>query len=176
MDAQGWGWEVTSTGYGDLQGGDNKDEWYTDTFSGTSSASPIAVGALGCLQGILRAQGGELLTSTKAQSLLRSTGSPQQAATDRPTSQRIGNRPDLRQLIAAVAKSWHYNQKVTRTFASPNSQNAWAYIDAIGWRRINDDSPSGVTNMFIALCEAAVNNCDVHLYMDEQYIYIMYLN
>src|SRR3712207_7066620 len=46
--------EVTSTGYGDLQGGANRDEWYIDEFSGTSSASPIIVGAIGCVQGILR--------------------------------------------------------------------------------------------------------------------------
>jgi len=35
IDAQGWGREVTTTGYGDLQGGGNEDEWYTDRFSGT---------------------------------------------------------------------------------------------------------------------------------------------
>jgi Subtilase family len=30
IDAQGWGREVTTAGYGDLQGGSNEDEWYTD--------------------------------------------------------------------------------------------------------------------------------------------------
>ena len=43
VDTQGWGREVTSCGYGDLQGGSNEDLWYTDIFSGTSSASPIQV-------------------------------------------------------------------------------------------------------------------------------------
>lgn len=102
VDAQGWGREVTTTGYGDLQGGGNRDLWYTDQFSGTSSASPIVVGALGCLQGILRARGRPLLTPASARSLLRSTGSPQQDAPSRPRTQRIGNRPNLRQLIPAV--------------------------------------------------------------------------
>ena len=37
-----------------------------------------------------------------ARQLLRSTGSPQQDAAGRPASQRIGNRRDLRQLIAIV--------------------------------------------------------------------------
>ena len=46
VDVQGWGREVTTTGYGDLQGGLNEDLWYTDHFSGTSSASPVVVGAL----------------------------------------------------------------------------------------------------------------------------------
>ncbi len=110
IDCQGWGREVTSTGYGDLQGGSSihRNEWYTDSFSGTSSASPIVVGALGCVQGILRAQGGTLLTPSRAISLLRSTGSLQQDAPGRPRTQRIGRRPNLRELIPAAipARRW----------------------------------------------------------------------
>lgn len=102
VDCQGWGWEVTSTGYGDLQGGSNRDLWYTDEFSGTSSGSPIVVGAIACLQGIIRDQGGTLLTSPGAIQLLRATGSPQQDAPNRPATQRIGNRPSLRQLVQSA--------------------------------------------------------------------------
>lgn len=102
VDAQGWGREVTSTGYGDIQGGASRDFWYTDQFSGTSSASPIVVGALGCVQGILRDRSRPLLTSETARQLLRATGSAQQDAPGRPRSQRIGNRPDLRQMITRV--------------------------------------------------------------------------
>ena len=99
VDAQGWGREVTTAGYGDLQGGANEDHWYTDEFAGTSSASPIVVGALGCLQGILKHRGAVPLDPVQARELLRSTGSPQQDAPSRPGTQRIGNRPDLRQLV-----------------------------------------------------------------------------
>jgi hypothetical protein len=117
VDVQGWGYEVTSTGYGDLQGGSNRDEWYTDEFSGTSSASPIVVGALACLQGVLRAEGAAPLSATGARDLLRATGWPQQDGPGftftpnmtgtgypqvhpaRPHTERIGNRPDLRHLI-----------------------------------------------------------------------------
>jgi hypothetical protein len=102
IDTQGWGREVTSTGYGDLQGGANQDLWYTDQFSGTSSASPIIVGALACVQGNLRVQGRIPLSPARARDLLRSTGSPQQDAPGRPATQRIGNRPNLRQMIANV--------------------------------------------------------------------------
>ncbi|RKH88714.1 hypothetical protein D7Y13_41260, partial [Corallococcus praedator] len=105
VDAQGWGREVTTTGYGDLQGGGNEDLWYTDGFSGTSSASPIVVGALSCLQGVRRAQSTALMTPMEARALLRSTGSPQQDAPGRPASQRIGNRPDLRQLLATQVQT-----------------------------------------------------------------------
>jgi subtilisin family serine protease len=104
VDTQGWGREVTTTGGrhadpGDLQGGMNEDEWYTDTFSGTSSASPIIVGTLGCLQGILLSKKRRPLGSAAAKDLLRNTGSQQQDAPGRPRTQRIGSRPDLSMLI-----------------------------------------------------------------------------
>ncbi|SFE53349.1 S8 family peptidase [Spirosoma endophyticum] len=120
VDVQGWGWEVTTTGYGDLQGGNDKDLWYTDQFGGTSSASPVIVGVLACLQGILKARGSALLTSQQAIQLLRNSGSPQQDAPGfnfipdmagsgypqqhppKPRTQRIGNRPNLQQLIAQL--------------------------------------------------------------------------
>lgn len=102
LDAQGWGREVTSSGYGDLQGGLEENLWYTDTFAGTSSASPIVVGALACAQGMRRASGQAPLTPAQARDLLRATGSPQQEAPGYPAAQRIGNRPDLRALIAAA--------------------------------------------------------------------------
>jgi subtilisin family serine protease len=102
VDAQGWGREVTTCGYGDLQGGADEDRWYTDKFSGTSSASPIIVGALACLQGIRRARGAPLLTPASARALLRATGSPQQPGPNAPVAQRIGNRPDLKALVAAL--------------------------------------------------------------------------
>ena len=94
---------MTTTGYGDLQGGVNQDLWYTDHFSGTSSASPIVVGALAFVQGYLRAHGRIPLSPARARDLLRSTGSPQQDAPGRPATQRIGNRPNLRQMIANIA-------------------------------------------------------------------------
>lgn len=123
IDAQAWGWEVTSTGYGDLQGGSDSNLWYTDQFSGTSSASPILVGTLACVQGVLRAQGRIPLSPARARELLRATGSPQQDGPAftfipnmtgtgypqnhpaRPSTQRIGNRPNLRQLIARALET-----------------------------------------------------------------------
>jgi subtilase family protein len=102
VDAQGWGREVTTAGYGDLQGGSAQDLWYTDQFSGTSSASPIVVGALACVQGALRGRGRIPLSPARARELLRATGSAQQDAPGRPATQRIGNRPNLRQLIGAA--------------------------------------------------------------------------
>ncbi len=104
VDAQGWGHEVTTTGYGDLWNDssdpDNINRWYTDDFNGTSSAAPIVAGALACVQGVLRKHRRNPLSPARARKLLRETGSPQQDAPDRPRTQRIGKRPNLRQLIS----------------------------------------------------------------------------
>lgn len=103
VDAQGWGDAVVSCGYGDLQDDPNEDRRYTAQFSGTSSAAPMIVGTLACLQGIRRAAEKAPLTPSQARFLLRTYGSPQQDAPGRPTTQRIGPRPDLKALIAAMA-------------------------------------------------------------------------
>ncbi|MBF6210524.1 S8 family serine peptidase [Nocardia puris] len=95
VDAQGWGREVTTTGYGDLQGGSDEDYWYTDEFSGTSSASPIVVGAIAAYQGIT----GTRQTPSVIRDRLRATGSPQTAAPGRPATQRIGALPDIAALV-----------------------------------------------------------------------------
>jgi hypothetical protein len=102
VDVQGVGREVTTTGYGDLQGGSSEDFWYTDRFSGTSSSSPIVVGVLACAQGALRQAGRPTLTPPTARDVLRTTGSPQQDAPGRPATQRIGRRPDVREIFGRL--------------------------------------------------------------------------
>ena len=103
IDAQGWGREVTTCGFGDIQGGpDDEDRSYTDVFSGTSSASAIVTGALACIQGVLKAAGKPLLTPITARQLLRTFGSVQQDAPLFPATQRIGNRPDLFLMLASL--------------------------------------------------------------------------
>ncbi|CAN5920507.1 hypothetical protein BH24BAC1_BH24BAC1_18540 [soil metagenome] len=110
VDCQGWGNGVTTTGYGDVTGTNpaNQNEWYTHFFSGTSSASPIVTGAVACLQGIQRAARRPILTPSRMRQLLRSTGTAQQASTTAPITQRIGNQPNLRQLVQQVvgAPKW----------------------------------------------------------------------
>lgn len=105
VDCQGWGREVTSCGYGDLQGGVTEDSWYTDQFSGTSSASPIIVGSLACVQGALKAAALPLLNPQTARTVLRSSGSAQNNGPSGPSSQRIGNRPDIKQILGLTLGS-----------------------------------------------------------------------
>jgi subtilisin family serine protease len=101
VDAQGWGRDVVACGYGDLQNG-QEDRLYTSTFSGTSSASPIVVGALACVQGIRRAAGRPPLTPAQVRALLRATGAPQQNGIFGPATQRIGNRPNIKDMVASM--------------------------------------------------------------------------
>ncbi len=134
IDCQGWGWEVTSTGYGDLQGGSSEDLWYTDQFSGTSSASPTVVGALACIQGVLRRAGRIPLSPARARELLRATGSPQQDAPGRPRTQRIGNRPNLRQLIPLALRTAEWlGVQFTGTVAANATQRWFTYNWPAHW-------------------------------------------
>jgi len=101
LDCQGWGRSVTTTGYGDLFSGPGENYWYTNAFSGTSSASPIVAGVVACLQGIAKAKG-NLLSPLKTRTLLRKTGSPQTPGPSAPVAQRIGSRPNLAALVSQV--------------------------------------------------------------------------
>ncbi|MBN9086234.1 MAG: S8 family serine peptidase [Reyranella sp.] len=97
VDTQGWGEEVVAGGYGFLQGG-AEERRYTATFGGTSGASPMVVGALAAVQGIRKAMGRAPLTPAQARNLLRATGAPQRGN----TTERIGTRPDIKQMVASM--------------------------------------------------------------------------
>jgi hypothetical protein len=143
VDAQGWGREVVTTGYGDLQGGADENRWYTQQFSGTSSASPIVVGSLAAIQGMQAAAGRALLTPAQAQNLLRTTGSPQQDGLNGPATERIGNRPDLRQAMAALVPvvtqsgiaSQYWDELVS--YPAGSTRSLWFFVNN-AWRHLDD--------------------------------------
>ncbi|WP_327357297.1 S8 family peptidase [Streptomyces sp. NBC_01304] len=151
LDAQGWGRETTTTGGswnqpGDLQGGAEEIAWYTDTFSGTSSASPVVVGALACLQGMLKAAGTQPMTPERAREVLRTTGSEQQHAPGRPASQRIGNRPDIRAAVTRLVPSAVGQGQAERYWDElvpyPRELPPRLRLFVAGaWRNLNDPSP-----------------------------------
>lgn len=91
VDLNGWGFDVTTLAYGDLQGDPDfpEEQWYTAQFSGTSSATPVVTGAVVGLQGMVRAQYGMDLDARLARDILLATGTP----TSGP--QLIGSRPDM---------------------------------------------------------------------------------
>lgn len=101
VSVQGWGWHVTSTGYGDAQGGAINRQ-YTFRFSGTSSASPIVTGAVACLQGAATKKPGRVLTPDQVRRILIKTGTPQQDGPGVPVStNHVGPQPDL---VAALGE------------------------------------------------------------------------
>lgn len=99
VDVQGWGSAVMSTGYGthytNSSDPTNPNFWYTDSFGGTSSASPIIAGVVANLQGISLNTYGASLLPQQMRDLLIQTGSPQLGS----TNENIGPRPNLRDAI-----------------------------------------------------------------------------
>jgi subtilisin family serine protease len=102
VNVHAWGWNVTTCGYGDAQGGASENRWYTHRFSGTSSASPIVTGAVACLQGIAKSKNGAPLSPARVRQLLIKTGTPQRAGPGVPLSQHIGPLPNLEQAAKLV--------------------------------------------------------------------------
>jgi len=102
VNLQGWGWHVTTTGYGDAQAvGPNRR--YTLRFSGTSSASPIVTGAVACLQEVARRKRGQPLTPAEMRRILIRTGTPQENGPGVPAAtNQIGPQPNLAAAIGAV--------------------------------------------------------------------------
>lgn len=79
------------------------------------------------------------------------------------------------EIRVGLVKAWQYNKLVTMTYAHHTSQWAWAHIEGMGWRRIKDSAPDGVSNLFNACCEAVANGRKVHVYADSSFIYTLYL-
>ncbi len=61
---------------------------------------------------------------------------------------------------------WFNNRKVNSAFVSNDTQWAWANIEGIGWRRIKDGAPDGVTNIFTMMCAAKAKGRTVHVDID----------
>jgi hypothetical protein len=112
LDVQAWGENVATTGglvvsdpsYCELNvtGIVDTNRCYTNSFSGTSSASAIIAGIAASVQGILRGQGLKPLTPQQFIQLFRdpNSGFPQNNGdVAHPAAQRIGGRPDMSRLI-----------------------------------------------------------------------------
>jgi len=99
VDVHGWGTSVTTTGYGNLAtfGGD-KNQRYTSSFSGTSSATPIVAGAVALLQEYAQTTHGVTLTPHQMRQILIDTGTPQSD----PSNGEIGPLPHIEDAIAEI--------------------------------------------------------------------------
>jgi len=99
FDLQGWGEDVVTTGYGFLYNADGPNLYYTGSFAGTSSASPIVAGAVACCMGYWKANFHAAVPApTFLRSTLIATGTPQVT----PPVGNIGPRPNLQAAIASL--------------------------------------------------------------------------
>jgi C1A family cysteine protease len=74
-----------------------------------------------------------------------------------------------------IQVAWHSNVTVAQTYASRDSQNAWAYFEGLGWRKIQAGSSDGITNMLILFAQAVAKNKKVTIYADGDFVYQAYL-
>jgi hypothetical protein len=100
VDVQGWGDAVVTTGGdktnpGDLYNAEGEDLWFTNSYGGTSSATPIVAGCVAVLQSISIEHNGYAMTPYDVRELLIATGTPQQG----DTSEHVGPLPNLRAAI-----------------------------------------------------------------------------
>jgi len=78
--------------------------------------------------------------------------------------------------VHAIYTTWHSNKTVLQVYSTYHSQNAWARIQDLGWRKVKTGETDGVTNTFIALCEARANSRTVNVYANGSNINRVYLN
>jgi hypothetical protein len=99
VDVHGWGRGVVTTGGGDADlrfNGEDRRQWYTRDFGGTSSASPIVAAACASVQGAVRAARGTTLPPGELRQLLVDTGTRQ------GNGGNIGPLPNLRTALDAL--------------------------------------------------------------------------
>ncbi|MBK8098341.1 MAG: S8 family serine peptidase [Planctomycetes bacterium] len=95
IDANGWGENVMTTGYGTTFFGNNDyRQSYTDRYGGTSAATPMVTAAVVALQGAGRRQLGRTFTLSELRNLLTTHG------TSSPDT--IGRRPNLQAMFTAL--------------------------------------------------------------------------
>ncbi len=98
IDCYGWGTNIVTAGYGFLDPGTGDDSTYTDSFGGTSGASPMIVGVALIVQSIYENNAGNRLSSGQMRALLSdpALGTPQSTT---GIAGNINVMPNLRQII-----------------------------------------------------------------------------
>lgn len=66
------------------------------------------------------------------------------------------------------------NKKVLQVYATPHSQNVWAYIESAGWRKMDALSVDGVTSMFEAMVYARSSGKTITAQADANKVSLMY--
>lgn len=139
---------------------------YFNSDSGTSAATPIAAGVVALLK-----QANSGFTQEQIKQLLKNTAKDLgPAGWDQHTGAGV-----IRPKVAFdTVQRWHANKKVIRTYSTYQSKAAWAYMEDLGWRRVDPSTADGVTNMFTMLCQAQVSGKVLTILADGSKLYRMY--
>lgn len=112
VNVQGWGSAIWSSGYGDgHKDSDNTgdaNKWYTNSFGGTSGASPMVTAAAAIIQSARNSAGMGFLTPAQMRTLLINTGSAQQGN----TAEHIGPRVNV---AGALVSTLTADMQVTKS-------------------------------------------------------------
>ena len=120
IDCYGWGEDIVSAGYGDLDAGTGNNSTYTNTFGGTSGASPMIVGIAAIIQGMNRSNTGATLSPGQMRMLLGNPafGTPQ----DTGVAGFINVMPDLNRVISnglGIVPDVYLRDNVTDDWSHP---------------------------------------------------------
>jgi serine protease len=153
VDVQGWGDSVASLGGGSLAmvgGPGDTNQWYSNSFNGTSSASPVVVSAVADVQGARIAHGLGVATPAAMRSLLTSTGTAQTGTNHigplpnlHAALDSLGIKPKTEFVWTAVASSIAGDYTVIDNPATNNNPNAIVQVTH-SWAGIFDDHALGV--------------------------------
>jgi serine protease len=166
VDCYGWGENVTTAGYGDLDPGTSDNSTYTGTFGGTSGASPIITGAALVLQSLYESQLAIGLTPSQMRLLLSdpSTGTSQGPN----VTGNIGVMPNLRALIEEKFNTniSNINVKIKTGNMNRAGTNGRVYL-GIGGREFRLDQPGnqfeqGDADNFIIGAGSNIENASIN--------------
>jgi len=154
LDLQGWGEAVWTTGYGTYynEGTADSSLYYTNSFSGTSSAAPNIASAVSVVAAIDESVNGVLsrMSLFDINYLLRLTGSQQDGDGFNPPWLMIGPRPDLKTAVRTCGLTDTLNMLGIYTDYCPEGfpdfsmklDSAW-----MGFGRFTYDAPVAMANL-----------------------------
>ena len=143
VNLQGWGNCVTTTGYGWLYGGTDRNAFYTSSFGGTSSASPMVAAAAAALSSAHELSTGGNLRPHEVRARLMSTGTAQ----DYAVAGEIGPLPNLQAALAQPVQAQSVPSAPTGFTISKSDANRSAMIS---WTPPTSDGGSAITGYRVA--------------------------
>ncbi len=88
---------------------------------------------------------------------------------------RFLDQDDIDGIQSIYGSAGWVSKVVQRVYVSHHAQNCWAFLQDIGWRKVQTGSADGVTNSFVGLCAARVHGIAVTAYVEDNTIRILYV-